>query len=83
MCSLHGQLWNSFINVIDRDIRQSGEGVEDHTLATVGELDVVVGVGVGGVQTELEPILKLGVDVGTERTDLCTLGLLVVKVPLT
>ena len=55
------------IEVIYRNIRQGREGVEDDTLLTVSELHVIVGDSVGGVQTELEPILELSVQVGAER----------------
>ena len=55
------------VDVIDRDVRQGREGVEYHTLAAVGKLEVVVGVGESGVDTEFEPILELGVDVGAHR----------------
>ena len=54
------------VDIIDRNIGQSGEGVENHPLLTVGQLDVVVGDSVSGVETKLEPLLELGVKVGTE-----------------
>ena len=51
------------VDVIDRDVRQSGEGVEDHALAAVGELEVIASVRESGVHSELEPVLELSVEV--------------------
>ena len=67
------------VNIIDRNIGKSGEGVEDHTLLTVGQLDIIVRDSVSGVKSEFEPLLELRVKVGTEGdtveagTDNCSL----------
>ena len=54
------------VQVIDRNVRIGGQGIEDDTLVTVGQLQVVVGDRIRGVQAQLEPALELRIQVRTE-----------------
>ena len=61
------------VDVIDRDVREHSHCPVDDTLVRVCELEVIVGVGEGEVESYLNPFLDLGVDVGTE-TETVELG---------
>jgi hypothetical protein len=51
------------VKVIDRDVRDGGKRIEDHTFLTIGQLDIVVSDSVSGIESEFEPFLELSVKI--------------------
>lgn len=54
------------IQIIDRYIRKSGQRVVNQTFITVCQFQVITRCCIGGGQTEFQPLLQLGIQVGTE-----------------
>ena len=54
------------IQIIDRYIRKSGQRVVNQTFITVCQFQVITRCCIGGSQTEFQPLLQLGIQVGTE-----------------
>ena len=55
------------VDVVDLNVGRRGQRVGDDTFLRVGLLQVVLGFCVGYIQTELQPLLQLSVEVGADR----------------